>query len=71
MNTSALVVMAVLGLAFVIVVGVLIFYALRNKGDVRAEFSHGSTMFRLEAMERPVSAIRGSGKLNESRRKVL
>jgi hypothetical protein len=33
----------------IVVVGSIIFYALRCKGDVRAEFSHGSTMFKLEA----------------------
>ena len=43
---------------FVVVTGLLIFYALRNKGDVRAEFSHGSTMFRLEAKERPSAKSR-------------
>lgn len=30
----------------------LVFYALYSKGDVRAEFSHGSTRFRLEAKDR-------------------
>jgi hypothetical protein len=43
---------------FVIVTGLLIFYALRNKGDVRAEFSHGATTFKLEAKERPSSRWR-------------
>jgi hypothetical protein len=37
----------------IVVVGLLIFYALRHKGDVRAEFSHGSTIFKLEAKGRP------------------
>lgn len=32
----------------------LVFYALRSKGDVRAEFSHGSTMLKLEAKNRRV-----------------
>ena len=27
----------------------LVLYALRNKDDVRAEISHGSTTFKLEA----------------------
>ncbi len=27
----------------------LVFYALHNKDDVRAEISHGSTTFKLEA----------------------
>ncbi len=33
----------------IVVVGSIIVYALRCKGDVSAEFSHGSTMFKLEA----------------------
>ena len=33
----------------IIVVGSIIVYALRCKGDVRAEFSHGSTTFKMEA----------------------
>ena len=36
----------------VIAVSALVFYALRIKGDVRAEFSHGSTQFKLEAKDR-------------------
>jgi hypothetical protein len=43
---------AILVFALILVFWLLIFYALRNKGDVRAEFSHGSTMFRLEAKGR-------------------
>jgi hypothetical protein len=40
-------------LAFVVVVlcGV-VFYALYQKGDVSAEFSHGLTRFKLEAKDR-------------------
>lgn len=38
---------------FIIVAAVLIYYALRSKGDVRAELSHGSTVFKLEASDRP------------------
>jgi hypothetical protein len=34
------------------VTGGLVFYALSKKGDVRAIFSHGRTVFRLEAKER-------------------
>jgi hypothetical protein len=30
----------------------LVWYALRTKGDVRAEVSHGRTVFKLEAKER-------------------
>lgn len=36
----------------VIVAGALVFYALRSKGDVKAVFSHGSTVFKLEAKSR-------------------
>jgi hypothetical protein len=38
--------------ALIVVVGGLVFYALYFKGDVRAQFSHGSTMFKLEAKDR-------------------
>lgn len=34
------------------VTGGLVWYALRTKGDVRAEVSHGRTVFKLEAKER-------------------
>jgi len=30
----------------------LVWYALRIKGDVRAAFSHGKTLFELEAKQR-------------------
>jgi hypothetical protein len=51
MNTSAILTAVVVGL-FILVSAVLVLYALRNKGDVRAELSHGSTSFRLEATDR-------------------
>ena len=35
----------------VVVCALLIWYALRNKGDVRAEMGHGTTFFKLEAKE--------------------
>ena len=35
-----------------LVCGGLVLYALYRKGDVRAEFSHGSTIFKLEAKDR-------------------
>jgi hypothetical protein len=35
-----------------LVVGGLVWYALRTKGDVRAVFSHGKTLLELEAKER-------------------
>jgi len=37
-----------------LVVGGLVWYALRTKGDVRAVFSHGKTLFELEAKERNI-----------------
>lgn len=39
-------------LAILLVFAGLVFYALRRKGDVRAEFCYGSTKFRLEADDR-------------------
>lgn len=44
---------AALGVVMLIVVAVtaLVYYALRSKGDVSAQFSHGSTIFKLEAKE--------------------
>ena len=39
-------------IAVLVVAGVLVLYALRTKGDVRAEVSHGRTVFKLEAKER-------------------
>lgn len=57
MNTSAIL-SAVpegfwfLAVLFVLFVAVSVLYALYSKGDVRAEFSHGSTLFRLEAKDR-------------------
>jgi hypothetical protein len=36
----------------VIVAAVLVWYALYSKGDVKAVFSHGSTVFTLEAKGR-------------------
>lgn len=37
---------------FLLVVGGLVWYALRTKGDVRAVFSHGKMVLELEAKER-------------------
>jgi len=37
---------------FLLVAGGLVWYALRTKGDVRAVFSHGRTVFKLEVKER-------------------
>jgi len=61
MNLSLLVFDAssivVVAFAIVVMAGLLVFYALRSKGDVRAQFSHGSTMFKLEAKGRPKRAL--------------
>jgi hypothetical protein len=35
-----------------LIAGGLVWYALYTKGDVRAEVSHGRTVFKLEAKER-------------------
>jgi hypothetical protein len=37
----------------ILVCGGLGFYALRSKGDVLLEASHGNSSFRLQAKERP------------------
>ena len=37
-----------------VVVGLLIWYALRNKGDVSAEIAHGNSHFKLEAKDKRV-----------------
>jgi hypothetical protein len=39
----------------VIVFGIVVLYALRIKGDVCTELTHGKTSFKLEAKERPES----------------
>jgi len=39
-------------LVVLVVGGALIGYALYRKGDVRAEFAHGKTIFKLEAKDR-------------------
>lgn len=36
----------------IIICGILVFYALRIKGDVFAEFSHGKTILRIDAKDR-------------------
>jgi hypothetical protein len=47
-----------IGFAFVaLIFGVLVWYALRVKGDVRAVFSHGKTVLELEAKERKSTRI--------------
>jgi hypothetical protein len=38
--------------AVLVMILFVVVYALRTKGDVRAEMSHGKTMFKLEAKER-------------------
>jgi hypothetical protein len=46
LNIAIIVALCVLGF------WALIWYALRIKGDVRAAFSHGKTLFEIEAKER-------------------
>jgi hypothetical protein len=60
MNISALVSVVPDGFnIFLILLVAVIIYALRTKGDVRAEFSHGETRFKLEAKDRPTRSSRG------------
>ena len=49
---SSLPALALVVLTFVVVGGILIFYALRTKGDVFAELSHGKTTLRINARDR-------------------
>ena len=49
---SGLPALALVVLIVVIVSGILIFYALRVKGDVFAELSHGKTTLRIDARDR-------------------
>lgn len=44
--------LAAAAIVFVIVVGMLICYALRIKGDVFAELSLGKTSFRIDARDK-------------------
>ena len=39
-------------MVFVIVCGILVWYALRNKGDVFAELTHGKTTFKIDAKDK-------------------
>jgi len=50
--TSSLPVFAFVILTVIIVFGGLVFYALRNKGDVFAELSIGKTAFRFDAKDK-------------------
>ena len=50
--TSGIPVIAFVALVIAAIGGGLIFYALRNKGDVFAELSHGKTTFRIDARDR-------------------
>jgi hypothetical protein len=43
--------MTTITIIFLLVAGGLVFYALKSKGDVRAEISHGLTVFKLEVKE--------------------
>ncbi len=53
-SVGSLIVAALLAAFVVVAETLLIYYALRTKGHVRAEFTHGATVFRLEAKERIV-----------------
>ena len=59
MNTSAIFSVVPVGFSlaalFILVFAGLVFYALRSKGDVSAELSHGKTSFKLEARGRSAS----------------
>jgi hypothetical protein len=37
---------------FLIIAGLLVFYALRRNDEVRAKFGHGKTIFELETKKR-------------------
>jgi hypothetical protein len=50
--TSSLPALAFVVLTIILVFGGLVFYALRTKGDVFAELSHGKTAFRFDARDR-------------------
>jgi hypothetical protein len=50
--TSAVPALAYIVLAMVFVSGFLIYFALRNKGDVFAELTHGKTTLRIDARDR-------------------
>lgn len=64
MNASSILSLVPNGLAVLLVallvMGVLVFYALYHMGEVRAEFSHGSTMFKLEARDRRAKKKKGA-----------
>jgi hypothetical protein len=49
---SSLPVVAFVALTIVLVFAGLVFYALRIKGDVFAELSHGKTTLRFDARDR-------------------
>jgi len=49
---SALPELTVTAIGLAVIVATIILYALFKKGDVSAEFSHGSTTFRLSAKDR-------------------
>jgi hypothetical protein len=50
--TSGLPFVALAALVIVVLCAGLIFYALRNKGDVFAELTHGKTTLRIDARDR-------------------
>ena len=50
--TGSLLSAATLVSLLLFIAGALVWYALYRKGDVRAEFAHGKTVFKLEAKDR-------------------
>ena len=46
------VVIILFALAFILVAGFLIWYALRRNDEVRAKFGHGKTTFEIETKKR-------------------
>ena len=49
---SSLPFLIIVVLTIIVVFGGLLFYALRIKGDVFAELSHGKTAFRFDARDK-------------------
>ena len=50
--SSGLSAFAIAALMVVIAAAILILYALRTKGDVFAELSHGKTTFKIDARDK-------------------
>jgi hypothetical protein len=50
--TSSIPLVALTAMVIAVLFASLIFYALRNKGDVCAELTHGKTRLRIDARDR-------------------